>query len=401
MNDTHPTEALPQATLRTQLTELGQALQSRALRRSALALAAVAALAGGTHWLLGQLQTVPRGSVLVRTGMGKPELIAEGRAWVLPGLHEARVLPARDLLLRRDARQTVQTVEGLAVGLEVQLRLQLDPQRYAQLARELPENFEKELVAPALNTVLLPLVAQRTVRELFSTQRGEIEKLALLQLRQRLAADGLILKSLSFGQLTLPDDYRRGMESLLSEGLAAEKMRYTLELKEKEGLQTEIEAKAAGKQREIAAEASAREQLIAAKAQEEAMKHVLPFKQRQIEQRQLEAEAERQARVKLAEGAAQARRIEAEGEAAARQKLADAEAYRVAELGKVNAIQMEREGQLITKHPLLVQKTLADKLGDKVRVIVAPPGIAGSLMGGPLEAQPQKAKAEDTEASAE
>ena len=75
----------------------------------------------------------------------------------------------------------------------------------------------------------------------------------------------------------------------------------------------------------------------------------------------------------------------AEGEAKARQKLADAEAYRIAEIGKVNAVQMEREGRLITKHPLLVQKTLADKLSDKVRVIVAPPGIAGSLMGGPLE----------------
>jgi len=111
---------------------------------------------------------------------------------------------------------------------------------------------------------------------------------------------------------------------------------------------------------------------------------VLPFKQRQIEQRQLEAEAERVARVKAADGNAQARRIEAQGEADARQKLADAEAYRVAELGKVNAVQMEREGRLITKHPLLIQKTLADKLSDKVRVIVAPPGIAGSLMGGPL-----------------
>lgn len=47
------------------------------------------------------------------------------------------------------------------------------------------------------------------------------------------------------------------------------------------------------------------------------MQHVLPSKWRQIEQRQLEAEAERQARIELAEGVAQARRIEAEGEAAA------------------------------------------------------------------------------------
>ncbi|WP_374437718.1 SPFH domain-containing protein [Inhella sp.] len=407
MNETNtlqdPLPAKP--SLREQLADLGQglqaALQSRTLRRSALALAAVAALYGGTSWLLRQVQTVPRGSVLVRSGIGQPEVIKDGRAWVLPGLHEARLLPARDLMIRRSGSLAVQTVEGLSVGLEVSLRVQLDPQRYAQLAKDLPEHFEKELIEPALTAVLLPQVAQHTVRELFSSKRVEIQQLVLLQLRQRLGADGLILKDLQFGAISLPDDYRRGMDSLLSEGLAAEKMRYTLELKEKEGLQTEIEAKAAGKQREIAAEAAAREQLIAAKAQEEAMKHVLPFKQRQIEQRQLEAEAERQARVKLAEGAAQARQIEAEGEAKARQKLADAEAYRVAELGKVNAIQMEREGQLITKHPLLVQKTLADKLSDKVRVIVAPPGIAGSLMGGPLEAQPQKAKAEDTEASAE
>ena len=109
------------------------------------------------------------------------------------------------------------------------------------------------------------------------------------------------------------------------------------------------------------------------------MKHVLPFKQRQIEQRQLEAEAERQARVKLAEGAAQARRIEADGEAAARQKLADAEAYRVAQLGQVAATQMAREGELISRHPLLVQKALVDKLADKVQVIVAPTGTSGQL----------------------
>ena len=41
---------------------------------------------------------------------------------------------------------------------------------------------------------------------------------------------------------------------------------------------------------------------------------------------------------------------------------------------------MAREGELISKHPLLVQKTLADKLGDKVRVIVAPTGTNGQLL---------------------
>ena len=83
--------------------------------------------------------------------------------------------------------------------------------------------------------------------------------------------------------------------------------------------------------------------ISAARAQEEAMKHVLPFKQRQIEQRQLEAEAEKVSRIKAAEGNAQARRIEANGEADARQKLAEAEAYRMDRIGKVNAEQMARK----------------------------------------------------------
>jgi regulator of protease activity HflC (stomatin/prohibitin superfamily) len=107
--------------------------------------------------------------------------------------------------------------------------------------------------------------------------------------------------------------------------------------------------------------------VIAAKAQEEAMKHVLPFKQRQIEQRQLEAEAEKVSRIKAPEGAAQARRIEANGEADARQKLADAEVYRMDKVGKSNAEQMGREGALLSRHPLLIQKTMADKLSTRFR----------------------------------
>jgi hypothetical protein len=174
------------------------------------------------------------------------------------------------------------------------------------------------------------------------------------------------------------------MESLLAEELAGEKMKYTLDLKDKQVKETELIAQAEKVRREIGAEAAAREQIIAAKGQEEAMKHVLPFKQRQIEQRQLEAEAEKVTRIKHAEASAQARRIEAGGEAEARQKLADAEVYRMDKVGKSNADQMSREGVLLSRHPLLIQKTMADKLSDKVQVIIAAPGTDGSFIGAGL-----------------
>ena len=222
------------------------------------------------------------------------------------------------------------------------------------------------------------------MREIFSTKRVEIQQAIEADLRQRLAADGVLLKGVLVGKVDLPADYRRGMENLLAEELETQKMEYTLQLKDKRVKQTELEATAEKVQREVRAEAAAREQVIAARAQEEAMKHVLPFKQRQIEQRRLEAEAEKEARLKQAEGNAQARRIEATGEADARKRLAEAEAFRMEKVGEASAQQMAREGALLSRHPLLIQKTLADKLSDKVQVIIAPPGAASGFIGANL-----------------
>ena len=186
------------------------------------------------------------------------------------------------------------------------------------------------------------------------------------------------------GQVDLPPDYRQGMERLLAEELESEKMRFTLELKDKQVRERALEGEADKVRRQKAAEAAADEQVIAAKAQEEAMKHVLPFKQKQIEQRRLEAEAEKVARVRSAEGAAEARRIEASGEADSRQKLADAEVYRLEKVNKASSEQMERESALISQNPLLIQKTMADKLSDKVQVIIAAPPAQGGFIGSNL-----------------
>ena len=51
------------------------------------------------------------------------------------------------------------------------------------------------------------------------------------------------------------------------------------------------------------------------------MKHVLPLKEKEIEQRRLEAEARKVQRMKDAEGDAEARKIEAAAEADSRRKL--------------------------------------------------------------------------------
>jgi len=338
------------------------------------------------------MQSVGRGEVALRinqlTGAGTE--VRDGAVLVIPGLHELRRFSLRDQIYRPEGGASAegsapfQTVEGLSIGVDITVRYALDPSRIAVMARALPEDIGGEVVQPAVEGVLYKTLARYTVREIFSTKRPEIQQAIESELKPLLERDGIKLQAVLMGKIDLPRDYKAGMERLLAEELSSERMRYTLELKEKQVKQTELEAQADKVRRETAATAAGEEQIIAAKAQAEAMKHVLPFKQKQIEQRALEAEAEKISRIKNAEANAQARQIEAAGEAESRRKLADAEAYRQERIGKIASEQLARDGALIQKNPLLIQKTLADKLSDKISVIIAPPPSDGGFIGNTL-----------------
>ncbi len=346
------------------------------------------------------LETVGHQEVGVRlnrlTGHSAP--VGEGLALVVPGVQELRRYSLLDQTYtpersaKADGAAPFQSSEGLSLGVELSIRYALDPAALSTKAARLPDDIGGQVVEPLVQGVIYKVFTRYTVREIFSTKRQELQNVIESELKPLFAADGLVLRRVTMGNVDLPADYRAGMDKLLAVELETEQMQYTLQLKEKQVKQSELEADAENVKREKAAQAAANEQIIAAKAQEEAMKHVIPFKQKQIEQRQLEADAEKAARIRTAEGAAEARRIEAAGEADSRRKLAEADAYRVEQLGKVASEQLERDGALITKHPLLIQKTLADKLSDKVSVIIAPPGSGGfigaNLIGG-AQAQPQ------------
>jgi len=342
------------------------------------------------------LQAVQHGEVGLRSNRlfgGEVREFGEGSVLVLPGLQELRRYSLRDRVYRpvdsasASGAAPFQSIEGLSLGVDLAIRYALDPARVAASAGSLPEDIDGQVVQPAVQNAIYRIFARYTVREIFTSKRAEIQQVIESELKPRLAADGILLRGVQMGKVDLPPDYRAGMEKLLAEELENEKMQYTLQLKDQQVKQSALEAEAEKVRREKAAEAAANEQVIAARGQEEAMKHVLPFKQKQIEQRALEAEAEKQARIKTAEANAQARRIEAAGEADSRQKLADADGYRLERLGRIASAQMERDGELLSRHPLLIQKTMADKLSDKVSVIIAPPPASGGFIGSALLGQ--------------
>lgn len=368
-----------------------------------IGLVLVAALVGGGYALVKKppFQGVGRDEVGIRvnTLSGEAVEFRDGMVFVVPGIHQMRRYSLRDQRYQPSrSGAPFQSLEGLALGVDLTIRYALDPSKISSMAKNLPADLNGEIVEPQVQAVIYKVFASHTVREIFSAKRAQIQSTIEAELKPRLAADGIILRGVMMGKVELPADYRAGLDKLLAEELETEKMRYTLELKEKRVKQNELEGEAQKVSREKAAEAAGSEQVIAAKAQAEAMKHVLPFKQKQIEQRQLEAEAEKITRIKNAEASAQARKIEAEGEAVSRQKLADAEVYRMDKVGRTSSEQLARDGATISKNPLLIQKALADKLSDKITVIIAPPPADGGFIGSTLLGGGQNTKAKASKA---
>ena len=275
----HLPYALLRATVR-RLAAVARRVSRVAAGRTALMMGT--ALIGVVGYLVvvhAPIQSVAPSELVLRENRltGHGSLHREGTLLVWPGLHEVRRYSLRDQIYRpldsakADGAAPFQSIEGLSLGVDLTVRYALDPMRLPALARQLPEDLGRDLVQPAVQGVIYKTFTRYTVREIFSARRAEIQQTLETELKPRLAADGIVLRSVLMGQVDLPAEYRQGMDKLLAQELETEKMRYTLELKAKQVEQTALEAEADRVRREKSAQAAATEQVIAAKAQEEAV----------------------------------------------------------------------------------------------------------------------------------
>src|SRR5947209_2275625 len=171
---------------------------------------------------------------------GAMAVMPEGPVLVVPFIHELYVYSLRDQVYRpvRSARSggeaPFQSVEGLSIGLELSVRYALDPDRIGQVARRLPRDVGRDLIEPVVDGVLYRTLSKFTVKEIFSEKRAELQRDVEKELKDELLKDGVTVRAVFLGNVDLPPQYRQGMEGLLAEELATQKMKYTLELKEKQ-----------------------------------------------------------------------------------------------------------------------------------------------------------------------
>jgi regulator of protease activity HflC (stomatin/prohibitin superfamily) len=289
---------------------------------------------------------------------------------------------------------TVQSREGLTIGLAVSVRYRLDPQKLAYIHTNLAQPVDSEIVAPVVSTAFRDLAPNYVVREVFAVKRDEFRAKSTKTITDRLGSDGIVVKEVLLRDVHLPAEYAKGLENILLKEQESERMEFETVIYEKQVKIAELQAEAAKAQQVKHSQADAESRVIAAKAESDAMQYTLPLKQKQIEQSRLEAQARKEATVENADAAAQSKVIDSKAEVERRHLLAvsDAETTRLnaaanADTVRLNAAanaetirltaaadaeRLQGEAAVLKQNPMLIQKIIAERLSDKLQIIMVP-----------------------------
>jgi regulator of protease activity HflC (stomatin/prohibitin superfamily) len=184
----------------------------------------------------------------------------------------------------------------------------------------------------------------------------------------------------------------------------SERMGFETTIREKQVRIAELEADAEKARQVKRAEAEAASRVIAAKAESDAMQYTLPLKQKQIEQSRLEAQARKEATVENAEAAAQSKVIDSKAEGERRRTLAAADADNMRLTAAADAERLRQEAQVLKQNPMLIQKIIAERLSDKLQIIMVPTDgrnfFAADVLRSAFSGAPAMNGDDDTEPSA-
>jgi regulator of protease activity HflC (stomatin/prohibitin superfamily) len=354
---------------------------------------------------------VPGGMAGVRVSQisgVRPGTLYPGMHFITPLIDSVALFDVRDHIFTTAAGPTlkaaapvltVEAKEGLPIGLAVAVRYRLDPNRLDYIQSNLPQPVDEEIVAPTVSSVFREVAPNYVVREAFSTRREEFRQRAASIITQRLAGDAILVKEVMLREVQLPPEYARGLEGLLEKEQEDERMTVETDIEQKQVRIAELQAEAAKVRQVKRAEADAQARVLAAKAEADSMQYTLPLKQKQIEQTRLEAQARKEATVENAEAEAQAKVIDSKAELERRRMLADAEANRIRVTSAAEAEQMRMEALALKANPLLIQKIIAERLSDKIQIMMVPSDgkfffASDVLRGAPL-AEPNASPSKD------
>jgi len=357
--------------------------------RSSVALVLVACL---PLLLADSIIVIPAGMGGVRVSQMRgtlPGTLYSGAHFVTPLVESVQLFDLRDKLFTagtalqstaplaqkaalQEQTLDVQSKEGLNIGLAITVRYRLDPLRLDYIETHLPQPVDAQMVPAVVASAWRDLAPEYTVREIFSAKREEVRNRAASVITKKLGNDGILVEEVMLRNIQLPPEYARGLQDLLLKEQQDDQMAVQTDIQQKQVRIAELQAEAEAAQKVKEAQGDAQAKVVEAKGESDAMQYTLPLKQKQIEQSKLEAEARKEATIENADADAQAKIIDSKAELQRRELLAEAEANRIRVTSAADAERMAGEAKLLNQSPLLINKIIAERLSDKIQMVMVP-----------------------------
>jgi prohibitin 1 len=169
--------------------------------------------------------------------------------------------PVSTQVLRVPVRLTTVTVdftlpskEGLNVDAQISILYRVEAEKASQVLGTIGENYEEELVVAVFRSAAADVSARFFARDLYSAERGHIEKEIKKLMTEVLSGRGFIMEAVLMKAIALPAGLAKAIESKLAAEQDAERMQFFIQREKLEADRRRIEAEGLRDAQKIVAE---------------------------------------------------------------------------------------------------------------------------------------------------
>jgi prohibitin 1 len=191
--------------------------------------------------LLAAVAKVPAGHVGVLTLFGRVtgEVLPEGMHLVNP-FKSNNVMSIRTEQIKESA--SVPSSEGLVMALDTSLLFHLNPERAADVYRQIGPNYVDTLVEPSLRAAIREATASHSANALYTGEREKVAQEIYAQLARELNKRGVEVESVLLRDIQLPATLKASIETKQQAEQESLAMSFRLQKEKQEAERKRIEA---------------------------------------------------------------------------------------------------------------------------------------------------------------
>jgi regulator of protease activity HflC (stomatin/prohibitin superfamily) len=125
------------------------------------------------------------------------------------------------------------TADGLKVGLEITVRYKPDPARLAELHRNIGPEYEDKVIRPAIRNVSRMVVSEYNILDVYSKRRATIQQQIFDRLKSMFARDGLICEEVLLRDVLFSKEFEAALESKMMAGQKVQQLEFEVQQAQK------------------------------------------------------------------------------------------------------------------------------------------------------------------------